>query len=283
MTVLRRRLIEDLQLKGFSPHTQLAYVQAVARFARHFKASPDKLGPEEVRQYLLYLVNERHVAWSTYNVTLCALRFFYQTTLGRTALLEGIPCPKEPKRLPVVLSREEVTRFLAAAAHFKSRVMLTLAYAAGLRVSEIVALEIGDIDSQRMVIHVRQAKGLKDRYVMLSPKLLELLRTYWKRTQPRPRSHLFTGRTGKPLATRTVIIICQRTLRRSGLNKHITMHTLRHSFATHLIEAGVDLRTIQVLLGHRNLKTTAIYTAVSLERVTSLASPLDALAPIKAP
>lgn len=283
MTVLRQRLIDDLQLRGFSPRTQQAYVQAVARFARHFNASPQRLGPEEVRQYLLYLVNERHAAWSTYNVTLCALRFFYQTTLGRAGLLEGIPCPKQPKHLPVVLSRDEVTQFLAAAAHFKSRVMLTLAYAAGLRVSEIVALEVGDIDSRRMVIRVRQAKGRKDRYVMLSPKLLELLRTYWKRTRPRPQRHLFTGHTGKPLTIRTVILICQRTLRRSELKKRVTVHTLRHTFATHLLEAGVDLRTIQVLLGHRNLKTTAIYTAVSIERVTSLASPLDALAPIKVP
>ncbi len=283
MTVLRQRLIDDLQLRGFSPRTQQAYVQAVARYARHFKASPDKLGPEEVRRDLLYLVNERHVAWSTYNVTLCALRFFYQTTLGRTALLDGIPCPREPKRLPVVLSREEVGRFLAAAGRIKSRVMLTLAYAAGLRVSEIVALQVGDIDSQRMVIRVRQAKGLKDRYVMLSPKLLELLRTYWKQTRPRPHSHLFTGPAGKPLAIRTVIVICQRTRRRSGLKKHVTVHTLRHTFATHLLEGGVDLRTIQVLLGHRSLKTTAIYTTVSLERVTLLVSPLDALAPIETP
>ena len=276
MTALRQRLIDDLQLRGFSPQTQLAYVQAVARFARTSRPRPISSGRRKSGRYLLYLVNERHAAWSTYNVTLCALRFFYQTTLGRTALLEGIPCPKQPKRLPVVLSREEVTRFLDAAVHFKSRVMLTLAYAAGLRVSEIVALRVDDIDSQRMVIRVRQAKGHKDRYVMLSPKLLELLRTYWKRTRPRPQAYLFTGPTGKPLTIRTVIVICQRTLRRSGLAKRVTVHTLRHSFATHLLEAGVDLRTIQVMLGHRNLKTTAIYTAVSIERVTSVASPLDA-------
>lgn len=281
MTELRQRLIDDLKLKGFSPRTQSAYVQAVARFARHFKTSPDKLGPEDVRRYLLYLVNERHAAWSTYNVSLCALRFFYHKTLGRPALLDGIPCPKEPKRLPVILSREEVARFLAASVHLKSRVMLTLAYAAGLRVSEIVALRVEDIDSQRMLIRVRQAKGQKDRYVMLSPRLLELLRAYWKRT--RPQQYLFTARTGKPLVIRTVIVICQRTLRRSGLKKRVTIHTLRHTFATHLMESGVDLRTIQVLLGHRNLKTTAIYTAVSVERIVSLASPLDALGPFPGP
>jgi len=283
MTALRTRFLGDLQLKNYSPHTQAAYVSAVARFARHFGTSPERLGPEQVRQYLLYLVNERHVGWSTYNIALCALRFLYQTTLSRPALLDGIPCPKEPKRLPVVLSREEVAQFLAAAPRLKTRVMLTVAYAAGLRVSEIVALQVDDIDSQRMVIHIRQAKGLKDRYVMLSPKLLELLRTYWKQARPRPQRYLFPSQTDKPLVTQRVILSCRRTLRRSGLKKHVTVHTLRHSFATHLLEAGVDLRTIQVLLGHRNLKTTALYTAVSIERITSVTSPFDALAAIEIP
>ena len=161
MTELRQRMLDDLRLRNFSPHTQSAYISAVARFAQHFGASPERLGPEEVRQYLLHMVHQRRVAWSTYNVTLCALRFFYQTTLGRTGLLDGIPCPKEPKRLPVVLSREEVATFLAAAPRLKSRTMLTMAYAAGLRVSEIVALEVGDIDNQRMLIRIRQAKGLQ--------------------------------------------------------------------------------------------------------------------------
>jgi site-specific recombinase XerD len=281
MTELRQRMLDDLQLRNFSPHTQSAYLSAVARFARHFGVSPERLGPEEVRQYLLLMVHQRHVAWSTYNITLCALRFFYQTTLGRAGLLDGIPCPKEPKRLPVVLSREEVAIFLAAAPRLKSRTMLTMAYAAGLRVSEIVALEVGDIDNQRMLIRIRQAKGLKDRNVMLSPKLLELLRTYWRRE--RPRRFLFPSQTEKPLSTGQVMLTCRRTRRRSGLNKDVTVHTLRHSFATHLLEAGVDLRTIQVLLGHRNLKTTAIYTAVSTERIASIASPFDALATIAVP
>jgi integrase/recombinase XerD len=281
MTELRQRMLDDLQLRNLSPHTQSAYISAVARFARHFGTSPERLGPEEVRQYLLLMVYQRRVAWSTYNITLCALRFFYQTTLGRTGLLDGIPCPKEPKRLPIVLSREEVAIFLAAAPRLKSRTMLTMAYAAGLRVSEIVALEVGDIDNQRMLIRIRQAKGLKDRNVMLSPKLLELLRTYWRRE--RPRRFLFPSQTEKPLSTGQVMLTCRRTRRRSGLNKDVTVHTLRHSFATHLLEAGVDLRTIQVLLGHRNLKTTAIYTAVSTERIASIASPFDALATIAPP
>ena len=197
------------------------------------------------------------------------------------ACSDGIPCPKEPKRLPVVLSREEVAIFLAAAPRLKSRTMLTMAYAAGLRVSEIVALEVGDIDNQRMLIRIRQAKGLKDRNVMLSPKLLELLRTYWRRE--RPRRFLFPSQTEKPLSTGQVMLTCRRTRRRSGLKKDVTVHTLRHSFATHLLEAGVDLRTIQVLLGHRSFKTTALYTAVSTERIASITSPFDALATIAVP
>ncbi len=281
MTRLRERMLDDLRLRNFSPHTQSAYVAAVARFAKHFSASPERLGPEEVRQYLLHLVHERRVAWSTYNVHLCALRFFYQTTLGRSGLLDGIPCPKEPLRLPVVLSRDEVAQFLNAATPLKSRMMLTMAYAAGLRVSEIVALKLADVDSRRMVLRIEQAKGRKDRYVMLSPKLLELLRVYW-RTE-RPRHYLFPGQSATPLSTGQLMRICRQTFHRSGLKKTVTVHSLRHSFATHLLEAGVDVRTIQVLLGHRSLKTTALYTAVSIGRIISVASPFDALAKIAVP
>jgi len=281
MTELRQRMLDDLQLRNFSPHTQSAYISAVARFARHFGVSPERLGPEEVRQYLLLMVHQRRVAWSTYNITLCALRFFYQTTLGRTGLLDGIPCPKEPKRLPVVLSREEVTTFLAAAPRLKSRTMLTMAYAAGLRVSEIVSPRSGrhrqpaDADPhppgqgpegpQRHAL--AQAAGT-------APDLLAT------RTA---RRFLFPSQTEKPLSTGQVMLTCRRTRRRSGLKKDVTVHTLRHSFATHLLEAGVDLRTIQVLLGHRSFKTTALYTAVSTERIASIASPFDALATIAVP
>lgn len=275
MTPLRDRMMGDMQLRNFSPHTQKAYVQSVAQFARHFGVSPDRLGPEQVREYLLDLVKRQRASWSKYNITLCALRFFYQVTLGRAGLLQGIPCPKEQKRLPVVLSRAEVAQFLKAANRLKSRVLLTTAYATGLRVSELVALRVEDIDSRRMVIRVRQGKGRKDRYVMLSPKLLELLRKYWKAA--RPRGWLFPGRAGKPLQARQVHLACRRTQRRSGITKRVTIHTLRHSFATHLLEAGVDIRTIQVLLGHRSIKTTALYTFVSMKRVTTVQSPLDLL------
>jgi site-specific recombinase XerD len=276
MTPLRQRMIDDMQLRNLSLLTQKAYVSAVSQFARHFAASPDRLGEAEVRQYMLELV-KRRVSWSRYNVILCALRFLYHVTLGRDGLLQRIPFPKDEKRLPVVLSREEVAQFLKAACHFKTRVMLTTAYATGLRISELVALRVEDIDSRRMLIRVRQGKGRKDRYVMLSPKLLELLRKYWKAA--RPRDWLFRTRSpGSPEHfAKLVQHMCRRTLRRSGLKKRVTMHTLRHTFATHLLEAGVDIRTIQVLLGHRSLKTTAQYTFVSMKRITTLQSPLDLL------
>lgn len=276
MTPLRKRMIDDMKLRNFSPLTQTAYAGAVAQFARHFGVSPDRLGQAEVRQYLLELV-KRGVSWSKYNITLCALRFLYHVTLGREGLLQGIPCPKEQKRLPVVLSREEVAQFLNAACHLKTRAILTTAYATGLRVSELVGLRVEDIDSRRMVIRVRQGKGRKDRYVMLSPKLLELLRKYWKAA--RPREWLFrTGSRGNAQHfARLVHYMCRRTLRRSGLKKRVTIHSLRHSFATHMLESGVDIRTIQVLLGHRSLKTTALYTFVSMKRITTVQSPLDLL------
>jgi len=277
MTPLRARMIDDMKLRNFSPRTLEAYVRAVARFAQHYGKSPERLGPEEVRQYLLHLVNVQKASLSWYNISLCALRFLYHVTLGRKALLEGIPCPKGEKKLPVVLSRDEVAQFLRSANRLKARTMLTTAYAAGLRVSELVALRVEDIDSRRMVIRVRQGKGRKDRYVMLSPKLLQLLRKYWKAA--RPRDWLFPGRNAhEPIRTRTALRSCKATWKRSGLAKLVTVHTLRHSFATHLLESGVDIRTIQSLLGHRSLTTTALYTFVSPNRVATTESPLDALA-----
>jgi site-specific recombinase XerD len=276
MTPLRARMIEDMKLRNFSIRTQEAYLRAVAKYAQHFGKSPERMGPKEVRQYLLHLVNEQKASWSWYKISLSGLRFVYHVTLGRKTLLEGVPCPREEKILPVVLSREEVAQFLRAARRLKTRTMLTTAYATGLRVSELVRLRVADIDSQRMVLRVRQGKGKKDRYVMLSPKLLELLRKYWKAV--RPKDWLFPDRRRQgPLTVRTVQMSCKTVWRRSKLSKPVTMHILRHSFATHLLESGVDLRTIQVLLGHRSLKTTAIYTFVSMKRICTTPSPLDLL------
>jgi site-specific recombinase XerD len=269
-------MIEDMKLRNFAPRTIQSYITRVARFARHFARSPDALGRDEVRSYLIHLVEDKHVCWRIYNQTVAGLRFLYEVTLGREEVMVRIACPKQPKRLPVVLSLEEVTRLFAAIIGLKHRAILMTTYAAGLRISEVVSLRVDDIDSQRMVIRVRQAKGHRDRYVMLSPRLLALLREYWK--VARPAEWLFPGDIpGRPLTTSTVYRVCVQAARDAGLGKHVTVHTLRHSFATHLLEAGTDIRTIQVLLGHRNLKTTAVYTDVSPIAVETTRSPLDRL------
>jgi integrase/recombinase XerD len=276
MTPLRRRMIQDMTLRNFAPRTITVYVDCVARFARHFGKSPELLGPDDVRAYLLDMIERQRRSWAYYNLNLHALRFLYNVTLGRPEVLAHLPCPKRLKRLPVVLSPEELTRFFAAVGRLHHRALLITAYAAGLRVSEVAALRVEDIDSRRMVIRVRQGKGRKDRYVMLSPKLLELLRDYWKAA--RPRTWLFPGSDpDRPIAAGAVMKACRRARRASGLEKPVTVHALRHSFATHLLEAGTDLRTIQVLLGHDSPRTTALYTHVSPEAVRATPSPLDRL------
>ena len=276
MTPLRQRMIEDLKLRNLAPRTIESYVSRVAAFARHFGRSPEDLGRDEVRSYLIHLVQERHVCWSTYNQTVAGLRFLYEVTLGREGVLVRISCPKQPKKLPVVLSLEEVARLFAAVVGLKHRAILMTAYAAGLRISEVVALRLEDIDSQRMVLRVRQGKGRRDRNVMLSPRLLALLRGYWK--VARPAEWLFPGDIpGRPITAGSVHHICAQAARAAGLGKHVTVHPLRHSFATHLLEAGTDLRTIQVLLGHDSPRTTAVYTHVSPAAVRATISPLDRL------
>jgi integrase/recombinase XerD len=279
MTPLRRRMIEDMKLRNLSPRTIEAYAMRVGAFARHFGRSPQDLGRDDVRSYLLLLVQEKHVSWSVYNQTVAALKFVYEVTLQRQGVLQRIRCPKQPKKLPVVLSLEETARFFAAIVGLKHRAILMTAYAAGLRTSEVVALRVDDIDSKRMIIRVRQAKGQRDRNVMLSPRLLALLREYWK--VARSTEWLFPGDVpGRPITDGAVNHICVQASRAAGLGKHVTVHTLRHSFATHLLEAGTDIRTIQVLLGHRNLKTTAIYTHVAPTAGETVRSPLDRLAPL---
>jgi integrase/recombinase XerD len=276
MTPLRRRMIDDMTLRNFTPSTIAAYVRCVARLARHFHSSPDLIGPEQVRAYLLHLVQERHVSQSYYKLTRCALRFFYRATLGRDDIPGGIAPVKQRRTLPVVLSPDEVARFFAAITNLKHRALLMTAYATGMRVSEVTRLRVGDIDSARRVILVRQGKGQKDRYVMLSPRLLEILRAYWKAT--RPGDFLFPGAVpGEPITTGSVRKVCFRARHAAGLGKHVTVHTLRHSFATHLLESGTDLRTIQVLLGHRSFGTTARYVHVATASLPSTRSPLDRL------
>jgi len=276
MTPLRQRMIEDLLLRNLSTNTQQAYVRAVSQLAAYYHRSPDRLTREQVRAYLVHLVRDRHVSPSYFNQVRCGIQFFYRVTLGKEWILAGIACAKTEKKLPVILSRAEVVQFFGAIRHPKYRALFMTIYAAGLRVSEAVALQTSDIDSRRMVIRVRQGKGKKDRYVMLSPKLLLELRAYWK--VARPPECLFPERDGKgPLARQRVYASCQRTARRAGLTKNVTPHTLRHTFATHLLEAGTDIRTIQTLLGHRSLRTTALYTYVSLQKVVATLSPFDLL------
>ena len=278
MTPLRRRMIADMKLRNFAPRTIQVYVERVATFAKHFGKSPQHLGAAEVRAYLLYLVQEKHASWSYYNQAVCALRFLYGVTLGKPSILDGVVCPKPEKKLPVVLSPSEVVQFFQAITNLRHRAMLMTAYAAGLGVSEVAALRVADIDSRRMVIRIRQAKGRKDRYVMLSPRLLEVLREYWKAA--RPTGYLFPGSdTEKPVHTRTVNQACRDACQAAGLSKRVTVHTLRHSFATHLLESGSNIRIIQVLLGHRSLRTTAVYTHVSAAALEATISPLDRLEP----
>jgi integrase/recombinase XerD len=276
MTPLRQRMLQDMHMRNLSPHTLNAYVRAVVRLAAFYKTPPDRLDLEQVRAFLVHLVGQR-VSFSLFNQVRCALVFFYRITLGRDWAFDRIACQKQPKRLPVVLSQAEIAQFFAAAGRLKYRALFMAVYACGLRVSEVVALRASDIDSKQMVLRVCQGKGMKDRLVMLSPKLLEVLREYYKAF--RPTDTLFFGRDkARPLDRSTVWQVCRLIARRAGLSKHVTVHTLRHSFATHLLEAGVDLRTIQALLGHRSLRTTALYTFVSAERVAATPSPLDLMA-----
>jgi len=277
MTPLRQRMIEDLQVRNRSPHTHASYLQQVSRFARHFHTPPERLGPEEIRAYQVYLTNEKKLAPSSILTAVAALRFLYKVTLKKDWRFdEIIPAPKKPQTLPVVLSPAEVVQFLSSVATRKHRVILTTCYAAGLRISEAVRLTPPAIDSARMVLRVEQGKGQKDRYVMLSPTLLEILRDWWR--VARPRYWLFPGdRPGQPITRNAVERACQQAHHRCGIPKPITPHSLRHAFAVHLLEAGTDLRTIQLLLGHRSLATTARYLRIATTRVCATSSPLDLL------
>jgi integrase/recombinase XerD len=275
MTPLRRRLLDDMTVRNLSPATQQSYVYAVAKFSRFFGVPPDRLGVEEVRAYQIHLAGLR-MSWSHINQVSCALRFFFTVTLGHKDAAVRIVSAKEPKKLPTVLSADEIARFLQAVPGLRNRAALTTAYGTGLRVSEVVALKIGDIDSRRMVIRIQQGKGGKDRYVMLSPQLLTILRAYWRLA--RPAHWLFPGRDGdQPVCTATLQAACRVAAREAGLDKTVTVHILRHSFATHLLEAGTDIRIIQVLLGHARLMTTAIYTRVATNLIAGTVSPLDRL------
>jgi len=275
MSPLRRRMIEDMTVRNLSPATQRSYVHAVARFGRFFGRSPDRLSLEDVRAFQVHLV-AGGTSWPALNQTVCALRFLYGVTLKRAELPERIPYARTPRKLPVVLSADEVVRFLEAVPSLKARAALTTACAAGLRASEAASIKVADIDSARMVIRVEQGKGGRDRYVMLSPQLLGILRSYWRLA--RPAHWLFPGRDPEHPINPTVLhAACRSACAASGLGKRVTVHTLRHSFATHLLEAGTDIRIIQALLGHSSLNTTARYTQVATSTIRGTPSPLDRL------
>ena len=276
MTPLRQRMIAAMQIRNFTANTQAAYLQQIVLLARYYHQSPEALGPQQIQAYQLYLTNERKLAPGSLCTIAAALRFLYHVTLKRDWALDDIPIPKKPLKLPVILSPEEVEHFLECIGSLKHRTLLTVAYAAGLRVSEATHLKVTDIDSQRMVIRVEQGKCQKDRYVMLSPRLLEELRTYWKRA--RPAAWLFPGdMPGQPISRHAVGLACDKARRLSGIDKPITPHSMRHAFATHLLEAGTDVRRIQLLLGHRSLATTSHYLKVATSSVCATVSPFDLL------
>lgn len=272
---LRQRMIEDMTLRNLSPASQQSYLYAVARFSRYFRCSPDRLGMEEVRTYQLHLVAQKY-SWSHVNQVACALRFFYGVTLGRKDAFERIVTGREPDKLPPVLSPDEIGRFLEAVPGLRNRVALTTAYAAGLRVGEVARLTVDAIDSKRMLIRVVNGKGGRDRYAMLSPRLLAILRAYWRRA--RPGLWLFPGQEpGEPVSRGALQAACRVARRQAHLGKHVTVHTLRHSFATHLLESGTDIRIIQVLLGHADLASTARYAQVATTVLAATPSPFERL------
>jgi len=276
-------MLEDMQIRNLAENTQGSYVRHIACFARHFGRSPEKLGVDDIRTYQLYLTKEKRLAASSITVATAALRFLYTVTLERPWNVErAMPTPKRPQTLPVILSPEEVQHFLSCVTRRKPRTVLTVCYAAGLRISEAIALTPADIDSARMTIRVEQGKGRKDRYVMLSARLLTILREWYRAA--RPKSWLFPGASPEQPVTRAAIAhACQRGRQCSGLVKPVTAHSLRHAFACHLLEQGTDLRTIQLLLGHRSLETTARYLRVATSKVCATRSPLDLLPQPKPP
>jgi len=278
MSVLRQRMIEDLRIRNYSPRTIEVYVDRVAKFAQHFGQSPHRLGPNEIRAFQLHLVDTKHSSWAEFNQTVCALRFVYGVCLGKKWTIEHIPFPKQPKPLPVVLSRGEVSGLFEATPNLKHRTMLMTLYATGARLSEALALQPRDIDSRRMLIHIRSGKGARDRYVPLSETLLAELRRYW--SEYRPPLWLFPGADpDHALTNGSLQQICRQAADRAGLAKRVTPHTLRHTYATHHLEAGTDLRTIQILLGHRDLSTTSVYLHVAAQAIGQCRQTLDLLAP----
>ena len=280
MTHLRKRMLEELQRRTYSEGTTRAYLQAVQQFAVHFGKSPDTLGPDDLRSYQAYLLAERKLALATVVAHVAALRFFFVRTLKRREFREELPYPKSHRRLPMVLSLEEVGQLIDGAGNLMQRALLMTLYGTGMRRTEVSMLKVRDIDSRRMMIRVERGKGGDSRDLPLSPALLETLREYWR--WKKPRTYLFPSSTGhhgpdKPISDKTVWYACKEAALHARITKHVTPHTLRHSWATHLLEAGADLRTIQVLLGHVDLETTARYLHLSQRHLQTAPNPLEHL------
>ncbi len=281
MTHLRQIMLEELQRRHYSEATTTYYIRAVERFARHFQCSPDRLGPRHIREYQAHLFTKRKLSPGAVTNHLCALRFFYIQTLKKPWSIADTPYPKKAHRLPTILSQEEVARLIdAALTPFHHTLLMTL-YGSGVRNAELTHLKVADIDSQRMVIHIQGGKGRQDRDVMLSPVLLDELRAHWRRLRKKSGTWLFPGNRWhsghQPIDTKTPRHACQYAAHRAGIKKKVYPHVLRHCFATHLLEAGADLHTIQILLGHHDLKETAIYLHLSQRHLHATASPLDSL------
>src|SRR5580658_10163932 len=273
-------MLDELQRRNYSQSTARCYIHAVEDFAKYFHRSPERLGPEHIRKYQAYLFRERKLWSGTIEGRSAALRFLFVKTLRRPYLPDHIPFPKRQRRLPTILDQEEVARLIDSAGNLMHRTMLMVLYATGLRRAEMCHLKVSDIDSQRMVIHVRQGKGGRDRDVLLTPKLLETLREYWR--WMKPRAYLFPGmvnnwRADVPITEKIVWTAVAEAAKHAGVSKHVSPHTLRHSFATHMLEAGADLRTIQVLLGHAKLADTTVYLHLSRRHLQVVPSPLEAI------
>jgi integrase/recombinase XerD len=285
VTHLRQAMLEELQRRNYAKTTVQYYIQAVERFARHFRRRPDQLNREHLREYQAYLLRERKLEPRTVKLHVSALRFFFVKTLKRPYLLDDIPYPKVPRRLPIILSVNEVTRLIDAARTLTDRTMLMVLYSTGMRNAEMRHLQVRDIDSAGMLIHIQHGKGGRDRYVPLSQTLLETLRVYWR--WMKPKTWLFPGtiagwRADKPITPKVVWDACQSAATRAQLQKRVSAHLLRHSYATHLLEAGADLRTIQLLLGHVKLEHTVLYLHLSRRHLHAVANPLDAM-PVSSP
>ncbi len=280
---LRQRMIDDMTLRKLSPKTQVAYIRAVEKLTRFLSRSPDAATAEDLRRFQLHLVHGG-TSSMTLNATITGLRFFFEVTLDRAEAMAKMSPVREPRKLPVVLSREEVARLIRSAGNVKYQAALSVAYGAGLRASEVVGLKVGDVDSARMTLRVEQGKGRKDRYAMLSPVLLECLRAWWRTARAQGKmldgGWLFPGQNPvNPLGTRQLNRACHAAAAAAEIDKRVSMHTLRHSYATHLLEQKVDIRVIQVLLGHKRLDTTALYAQVATDVLREVVSPLEALRP----